>query len=269
MRPNPLLIHLGPEHRELFTAGHLIAPAEVDMVDLRGQWDQGFRDFAVSLDAEIYAYLQVFTSPAAEWARPLPAQFAAMDALPRIPLVRAWAMGREAIDWPRVGLPVALAETPPLPVTGYFLDNFFPDLEPWMFGEASWTAVPSLGPVKRRAYAARMRDFERTLFAGGRILNGRPGFMPAWSRSWVMVERAAARVVEAVALVESSTRTILSIPAEETWNIAWVLNQWTSRPGIGLSFTSDSEEGLSSAASILAYERAIEHRKAGLKGAEI
>jgi len=260
MRANPLLLHLEHAMGDQFLAGDLVDQDEVDMVVMGGSWgwDQELEDLARRFTNQgklAYAYLQVFTAPLPEWQNTEPHQ--TMGELPTIPLVEAWAHSRPAIDWPRVSLGDLWNQLKiPLGVTGFFLDNFFPDLAPWMFKKSEWWEVPGLGALKRKHFAIRLRAF--TQYCPQLITNGvEPPFSSA--STWVMVERAAARRYEAESRVRDPGNVIISIPAEETWNLPWILNLWTSRPGVALSFTSDSPTF--GAASIYAYQRAIEHRR--------
>jgi len=271
MRPNPLVLHLEPDMREPFLVGDLVEQDEVDLVDMRGAWDESFsamarilRQRAPSSGREVFAYVQVFTKPLPEWANSQPHTILDMleDTLP----LEAWAYNRPGIDWSlERGALVASDVNGVVPlVDGLMLDNWFPDLQPWMFKMGNW--IPGWGAIKRKRFAASMREFEENLRPSGRILNGAAtiadqsgvdGVTP-----WVMVERAAARKYEAETRVVNGgddPHVILSIPAEETYNLPWLLELWMTRPNVALSFTSDSPTF--GAASIYAYERAIAYRK--------
>lgn len=268
MRSQKILVHLEPRDRARFIAGDLIDPEEVDLLDLRGEWDSALEDFVGQLPAHIepFLYLQVFTKPDLAWARPLPKPFDTMDQLPTIPLVQAWAYNRPAIDWPNISIAPFLAaleaDRPPDSV-GYFGDNYFAELAPWMFLQERWDQVPSLGEMKRNAYRSRVESLVDRPDGLRWILNGRPTFVPPGS-FW-MIERAKTRPLEvARGLSEVPGQTILSIPAEESWNWNWIFENWIYSTGSGISFTSDSQLGLQSPASIAAYKMAVERRKKGV-----
>lgn len=251
----PLAVHLEPYHRDAFMAGDLVAVDEVQIVVVQGPWDhetQAFATHLVTRGKEVYLYLQFFTSPLIEWRNAEPSL--TLGGLPTIPHVQAWAFGRDAIDWPRTRLPLGLEALLP-PGVGVFVDNYFPELEPWMFRADSWTRVPGLGAMKRQSYSRMARAFTSS-FNGVTILNGRPD--PSERCQWIMVERAAARKAEAEQIA-ARHHALLSVPAEETYNITWLLERW--KDGNAISFTSDSADGIASAASIYAYALAVQYRR--------
>lgn len=251
---NPLVCHVEPADRETLLQGNVLPLEELELVTLHGPWDQGTNDFANRLltwNIQSYLYLQVHTAPLPEWLNTEP--MTTMGALPVIPLVKSWAYGRDSIDWSMTQLPLPLHPTGGI---GLFLDNYFPDLEPWMFRKTSWAQLPSLGSQKRKAYARQLMAFSD---AYARVIhNGRP--QDKEGQDFIMVERAAARKTEATARVRSDKPTLLSIPCEETYNFDWLFNLWTEKDGTALSFTGDSPQGLASPASVAAYQQAIHWR---------
>lgn len=154
----PLAIHLEPRDREPFLRGDLVPMNEVQIVDVRGPWDAETLSLAADLIAggkSVYLYLQFFTAPLSEWRNVEPMK--TLGELPVIPAVKAWAQGREAIDYARVRIPVAVPVLPDL--VGVAVDNYFPELEPWMFGADQWQRVPGLGELKRKTYSRIARAF--------------------------------------------------------------------------------------------------------------
>lgn len=257
-----LVVHAEPRDWQWIRQGSLVDPAEIDAVVLAGGWDAALEseiNWWVDQSKSAFAYFQSFTKPDRSWQDPLPKPLDIMRQQPAIPLVKAWAHGRDAVDWSVIHLG-ELGLVPP-PRARVFVDNHFPHLQPWMFGASSWVDLPSLGLRKRQAYARQVQAFVNSVAvgsAGGPIVNGQADDQG----SWVMMERAGARKLEVSSVVRSGFPVLISVPSHEYWNWDWAIQLWLSQKWTTmLSFTSDYATGVQDGYSQMAYSAAVEARR--------